>query len=74
MELPARVVVYCPILDLKNKPARLVAITAHGFYEVRLDLGERNHTVLLPIAATGIVFQEPNLTTELAPEIERWGG
>ena len=71
MELPARVVVFCPILELKNKPARLVAITAHGFYEVRLDLGERNHTALLPIAATGIVFQEPNPAAEVMLEIER---
>lgn len=71
MELPARVVVFCPILELKNKPARLVAVTPHGFYEVRIDLGERNHTALLPIAATAIVFQEPNVSTEMMPEVER---
>lgn len=71
MELPARVVVYCPILELKNRPARLVAITAHGYYEVRIEIGEKNHTALLPIAATGLIFQEPNLTGETIPELER---
>jgi hypothetical protein len=71
LELPARVVVFCPILELKNKPARLVAITPHGFYEVRIDLGERNHTALLPIGETAIVFQEPNVSTEMMPEVER---
>jgi hypothetical protein len=71
MELPARVVVFCPILELKNKPARLLAISSQGFYEVRIDVGERNHTALLPIAGTGIVFQEPNVAAEPMMEIER---
>lgn len=71
MELPARVVVFCPILELKNKPARLVAISANGYFEVRIDLGERNHTAFLPIVATAIVFQEPNVSTEMMAEVER---
>lgn len=71
MEIPARVVVYSPILELKNRPATLVAISPHGYYEVRLEIGERNHTALLPIAGTGLIFQEPNVTGEPIPEIER---
>lgn len=71
MELPARVVVYCPILEIKNKPARLVGVSPHGYYEVRLDVGERNHTALLPIAGTALVFQEPNVTGEALLEVER---
>jgi hypothetical protein len=71
MELPARVVVFCPILELKNKPARLIAVSPHGYYEIRLDVGASNHTALLPIAGTGIVFQEANLTGEPSMEIER---
>ncbi|HMA17619.1 MAG TPA: hypothetical protein VKS03_04190 [Thermoanaerobaculia bacterium] len=71
MELPSRVVVFCPILELKNKPARLIAISPHGYYEVRIDIGERNHTALLPIAGTGLVFQEANATGEPSMEIER---
>ena len=71
MEIPARVVVYCPILELKNRPARLVAVSPHGFYEVRLEIGEKNPTALLPIADTGLIFQEPNVTGEPIPELER---
>jgi len=71
VEIPARVVVYCPTLELKNRPARLVAISPHGHYEVRLEIGERNHTALLPIAGTGLIFQEPNVTGEPIPELER---
>jgi hypothetical protein len=71
MELPARVVVFCPILELKNKPARLIAVSPHGYYEIRLDVGASNHTALLPISGTGIVFQEANLTGEPSMEIER---
>ncbi len=71
MELPARVVVFCPILDLKNKPARLLSISPHGYYEVRIDIGASNHTALLPIAGTGLVFQEPNVVGEPGLEIER---
>ena len=71
MEIPARVVVYSPILELKNRPATLVAISPHGYYEVRLDIGERNHTALLPIGGTGLIFQEPNMTGEPIAEIER---
>jgi hypothetical protein len=71
VEIPARVVVYCPILELKNRPARLVAVSPHGFYEVRLEIGEKNHTALLPIADTGLIFQEPNVTGEPIPELER---
>ena len=71
MEIPARVVVYSPILDLKNKPATLVAISPHGYYEVRLEISERNHTALLPIGGTRLIFQEPNVTGEPIPELER---
>jgi hypothetical protein len=71
VELPTRVVVFCPILELKNKPARLLAISPHGYYEVRIEVGASNHTALLPIAATGLVFQEANVTGEPGPEIER---
>jgi hypothetical protein len=58
-------------MELKNKPARLVSISANGYYEVRIDIGERNHTAFLPISATGLVFQEPNVTGEPGPDIER---
>ena len=71
MEIPARVVVYCPTLELKNRPATLVGVSPHGYYEVRMEIAERNHTALLPIAGTGLIYQEANVTGEPIPELER---
>jgi hypothetical protein len=71
MDLPARVVIFCPSLEIKNKPGRLMAISPEGFYEVRLDFSERNHTALLPINGTALVFSEPNPTVGTMPELER---
>lgn len=71
MDLPARVIVFCPTLELKNKPGRLVAVSSNGYYEVWLDFADRNHTVLLPVAGTALVFQEPNSTVGEIPDLER---
>ena len=71
MDLPARVVIYCPALELKNKPGRLIAVLPDGYYEVRLDFAERNHTAFFPISGTAIVFAEPNPTTEIISDLER---
>jgi len=73
VDLPARVVIFCPTLELKNKPGRLMAISGHGFYEIWLDFAERNHTVLLPVQGTALVFAEPNSTGEPVAGIERNG-
>ena len=70
-DLPARVIIFCPTLELKNKPGRLMAVSTNGYYEVWLDFAERNHTVLLPIAGTALVFAEPNTVGVPIPEIER---
>ena len=71
MEIPARVVVYCPTLELKNRPATLVGVSPHGFYEVRIEIGALSHTALLPIAGTGLIYQEANVIGEPIPELER---
>jgi hypothetical protein len=71
LDLPARVIIFCPTLELKNKPGRLVAISPNGFYEIWLDFAERNHTVLLPVGGTALVFAEPNTHSQPIPEIER---
>ena len=71
MDLPVRVLIYCPSLELKNKPGRLIAITSEGYYEVLLDFKERSHTALLPIHGTALVFAEPNVATETMPDIVR---
>ena len=71
MELPVKVIIFCPTIEFKNKQGRLVAITDNGYYEVRMDFADRNHTVLLPIANTALIFAEPNYAAESIPEIER---
>ena len=71
MDLPARVIIFCPALELKNKPGRLMAVSPAGYFEVRLDFADRNHTALLPIGGTALVFSEPNFSSETLPEIER---
>jgi hypothetical protein len=71
LDLPARVVIYCPTLELKNKQGRLVAVSPQGYYEVLLDFAERNHTAFLPIEGTALVFSEPNPSTETMPDLER---
>ena len=51
--MPAKVIVFCPMLEFKNKPATLMTISPHGYYECRVDMAAGNHTVYLPIAGHG---------------------
>jgi hypothetical protein len=71
LDLPARVIVFCPTMELKNKPGRLMAVSSNGYYELWLDFAERNHAVFLPITATALIFQEPNAVVGEIPDIER---
>ncbi len=71
MDLPARVIIFCPTLEMKNKPGRLVAISPQGYYEVWVDFSDRNHTVLLPVHGTALVFADPNTAPSTMPGIER---
>ena len=69
--MPARVVIYCPALEMKNKQGNLVSVSDLGYYEVRLDFADQNHTAFLPIDGTVLVFAEPNPVLETLPNIER---
>ena len=71
MDLPARVAVFCPSLELKNKQGRLMTVNPQGYYEVRLELPDGSHTALLPIAGTALLFADANVTGEVIPELER---
>ncbi|HVR44577.1 MAG TPA: hypothetical protein VMS56_14155 [Thermoanaerobaculia bacterium] len=71
MEIPARVSVFNKILELKGKPGTLVAITDGGFYEIHLQVQEKNHTVLLPIAETVLIFNDPLPEISADFEVER---
>jgi hypothetical protein len=71
MEIPSRVSVFNRTLEIKGKPGTLVAIDDRGYYEVHLQVQERNHTVLLPIAETVVIFNEPVPETSVEFEVER---
>ncbi len=58
MEIPAKVSIFSRTLEVKGKPATLVAISTHGFYEVVMEVQQRNHTVLFPIDETVVIFNE----------------
>ena len=36
--MPSKVIVFCPLVDFKNKPAMLMTISPHGYYELRIDM------------------------------------
>ena len=68
-----KVIVFCPMVDFKNKPALLMSISPHGYYECRVDMAAGNHTVYLPIAQTAVIFQEANAVGGPPPDVERYG-
>ena len=71
MEIPSKVSIFNRTLEIKGKGGTLIAINEDGFYEVVLEVQQRNHTVLLPIAETVLIFTEalPQVTPEF--EVER---
>ena len=71
MEIPSKVSVFNRTLEVKGKAGTLVAISEHGYYEVILEVQQRNHTVLFPIAETVVIFNEPVPATSADFEIER---
>ena len=68
MDLPAEVQITNDELGIKNGKGTLVAISPHGYYELRLTFNQRQHKVLVPIAGTSIIFRQPE--PEFAAEIE----
>ena len=70
--MPSKVILFCPMVDFKNKPAMLMTISPHGYYECRVDMAAGNHTVYLPISATTVVFTEPNAVGGPPPDVERY--
>jgi hypothetical protein len=72
MDIPAKVSIFNRTLELKGKPATLVAINSDaGFYEVVMELQQRNHTVLFPVAETVLIFNEALPTISADFEVER---
>jgi hypothetical protein len=72
MELPAKVIVYCPLINLNNSQATLMSISPHGYFELKVDFpGRGRHLVLAPISQTGLIFNETEAEFESLPDVER---
>ena len=71
MDLPADVLLHNELLGLKGGKGTLVAVSPHGFYEVKLTFGDNVHLVLLPTQETVVIFREPEPQFEPGVEIER---
>ena len=70
MEIPSKVSIFNKTLEVKGKVGTLIAVNEAGFYEVTMEVNQKNHTVLLPVADTVLIFNEP-LPEVAAIEIER---
>ncbi|HMC22305.1 MAG TPA: hypothetical protein VKL19_10685 [Thermoanaerobaculia bacterium] len=71
MEIPSKVSIFNKTLELKGKPGMLVAINDQGFYEVVMEVQQKNHTVLFPVCETVVIFNEALPPTAEDFEIER---
>jgi hypothetical protein len=71
MEIPSKVSIFNRTLEVKGKAATLIAINDLGFYEVVLEVQQRNHTVLFPIAETVLIFNEALAASSAEFEVER---
>jgi hypothetical protein len=71
MELPSKVLVYSQILGLSGTSGTLIDIRPEGCFELRLTSQGKLHSVLLPVAQTGLVFAEPEPEVVPVENIER---
>jgi hypothetical protein len=71
MDLPARVIVFAPGMEIKNKPAVLISVSERGYYELRMEFSGKRHLVLAPISETGLVFNDPEEEVGNIMEVER---
>jgi hypothetical protein len=71
MEIPSKVRIFNKALELKGNPGTLVAVNPQGFFEVVMEMQQRNHTVLFPIAETVIIFNESLPASATDFEVER---
>jgi len=72
MEIPAKVSIFNRILEMKGKQATLLSINeGAGYFEVVMEVQQRNHTVLLPITETVIIFNEALPAISADFEVER---
>ena len=71
MDIPMKVYVTNPMAELKKVPGTLLAVSPLGFYEVNIAFGSNTHSMLLPVAETVLLAQEPVLAPPPGFELER---
>lgn len=71
MEIPAKVSIFNRTLDIKGKAGTLVAVRDDGIYEIVMEVQQRNHTALFPIAETVLIFNEALPSVSADFEVER---
>ena len=72
MEIPSKVSIFNRTLEIKGKVGTLIAINEEAcYYEVVLEVQQRNHTVLFPIAETVLIFNEALPAISADFEVER---
>lgn len=72
MDLPAKVQVTSTLLGGKGQTkATLVAVSPHGFYELKCELNQNTHRVLVPIQQASIIFLEPEVDYAEEMGVER---
>jgi len=71
MDLPVEVRVYNELMGLKGTRGSLIAISVHGFFELKLRFKDDTHRVFLPVAQTGLIFSDPEVSYVIEDEIER---
>lgn len=71
MEIPSDVLIHNETLGLKGQRARLLQVSANGYYEAICVFGERAHRVLLPVASTVLIAAAPESISVAGVEVER---
>ena len=71
MDIPMKVYVTNAMAELKKVPGTLIAASPLGYYEVNIVYGSNTHPMLLPIAETVLLAQEPVLAPPPGFELER---
>lgn len=71
METPAEVLVHCELMGLKGAKGRLLSSSPHGFYEINLQFGDKQHRTLLPIARTVLIASDAEENPGLVTDVER---
>jgi hypothetical protein len=71
MDIPMKVLITCPVAELKQHRGTLIAISPQGYYEINVAYGANTHAMLLPIDSTVVTAAEPILAPPAGFELER---